>query len=68
MGIGFFCFELMLVSDVVENIFSNKWVLIGWIECCFSSCFLVFECEVSEKEESLEKVIVFVWSGSGLRG
>lgn len=68
MGIGFFCLELMPVSDAAENIFSNKWALTGWTECCSSSCPLASEWEASEKEESSEKVTAPAWSGSGLRG
>lgn len=55
------------MSDATERIFSNKWTLTGWTECCPSSCPLASECEASGREESSEKMTAPAWSGSGLK-
>lgn len=55
------------MSDATENIFRNKRTLIGWTECCPSSCPLVSEWEASGKEESSEKMTAPAWSGSRLK-
>lgn len=68
MDIGFFCFGLMPVRNATENIFSNKWPLTGWPECCPSSCPPAAECKASGTEESSEKMTAPAWSGRGLKG
>ncbi|KAL0596311.1 LIM and calponin homology domains-containing protein 1 [Plecturocebus cupreus] len=65
---GFFCLELTPVSDATENIFSSKWPLTGWTECCPRACPLASDCEASGTEEKLEKMTTPAWSGSGLKG
>jgi len=68
VDVGFFCLGLMPVGDATENIFSSKWPLTGWTECCPSLCPPASECKTSGTEESSEKMTAPARSGSGLKG
>lgn len=55
------------MSGATESIFSSKWPLTGWTDCCPSSCPLASEGEAPGREASSEKKAAPVWSGSGLK-